>query len=853
MKENDQIMFEWNINISCEYFQNIKISGSSIKRKVGIICRTPLEAAVIANVIGCSPICESIPNFNVKKSIRYNNKEVDLNIMSKDILLVNYLVGNEYDLDYYINNDFTVYETIGLIHGLVERTGDMNYNLGYELNNKADTKVKDLNEKEKMKLMKEMIIRLKPAVLIIGDYRENRNKKDDFKFTKDLFENCNDVENMIVVSNSQEILRLADYVYLIDNGRVIFSGDKVCFDANNLDISQIFNKKAEAIPKYSTNFESTITEQNLCFGVDKSDVLTTRKINNNLHVASTKKSQGKCFKFFDYFHLIGCLTRNMPFSHYLYKLVITIFLFIVLFIFQYVLSNNKYDYGTWEHIKVMLGNLDEYKKIRINIADINTFDCTADIDFNTDSSKNLITHNKNRDEGKSNMKLKKKSRNINESADNHSELGVHVNLSGKKIKDKTRQSNTVSYIPSDSGIENTDTVKNRLISNKRNTSKNQKTDKHITKRYTKPINLSQDELYRIYKKIFNMQSSENRLTAFVKELLFSSYKVNFKNNFNANGKGIIFTKHGTDSIIMDISNFIYKLFTFNLCLAFTSIIYIVLIVNVRIDDNYFINKLYSSSTIIFAKLLHELNICSLYIFLLAILSHYILNIPLLSFLTDIIESIAFYICIYFIVICKFYTTENKHNKKTSTGDNLKDFLYDITSIKSHAMTILEKYKVVEKEQSMYNRLINFLIFSINPIFIIFKVTKLFYIYAFIIALDLYDLAMIAMSFEGYFIDILLKILYMFNYILYIKIIINRKIIYYTSYYFNNSFKKSIDDLIENEYMDIAYNYLLNSLNSYISYILIILFFLHIILLYYIASYKFTIYGDYATEKEVIRQ
>ncbi|EPR78425.1 hypothetical protein SLOPH_1165 [Spraguea lophii 42_110] len=852
-------MFEWDLDISSDIFQNIKISGSCKARRVGIFTKTSLESAIIANVIGCSPTYKSISDCGIKKSIRYNNQEITAELASKKILTVNYMEGYDYNLDYYFNKEDSVFNNLIFLDNLLWGIFDVDYHTVLGLNKIGNVKVKNLTQQEKVNLLKEGIFKMKPTILILGDYRCNSECVDALDFSKDILSIDSDIQNIIVVSNSQEVLKYVDYVYFIEHGKVAYSGDKESLKTMDYNISYFFNKIPEDILQKFKKFSVENNNTKSYFqGKDN-----TSKNKNILYTTLTEESDNHQFSFNNSIVLLGNLARCTIISQSLYKIMITIVMILILTIFHSILNRSTDENILIKYSKYVLGDLEEYKTIQINIDDNNSMESIKpNNDYNTTRiNQKLTEENKSqtirnpkfitKDEQNKGIAKNEEPKILDIPSINNANKESHMRLNVKDSKTKLAQTDELCYVQIDESI---DTTHNHLVSTEGNMSEDKKHHECISigdkkKRIYPNFHITQDEYVTAYKKIFNIRSPEKIITTFMKEIFSSNLIINFKNDFNYDVKGIVLTKYANNTINVDIRFFIYRVFAFINIVNLVCMLYIFLIINVRISDHYWHNTLYSSFSLISANMILEINSCAIVFMIFTFITHVKFNIPFLLHWLFLVLGFVYYMILYFILICKEYKPKNDYNKCFYTSDVLKYFLYNIASIKSRTITLIEEYKPRDNKKTIYTSIFNFLIYSVNPIFVIFKTSTLTYIIFIVLVLDPYILGKLTSLFKGYYIDIVTTIFFLCIHPLYVKVSICVDITQYISFYFKDHLKKDVEKLLAKRYTNVCYQYTLIDLQSAMPCIIPMLFITNMMILYYIVFYKFRIYGNYANKQD----
>ena len=133
-----------------------------------------------------------------------------------------------------------------------------------------DRKIKTLSDSERFEIMLASILSINPKVIILDDptcFLDEKHKENLIKLLKLMKIKYN--KTIIIFSNDSDfILRVTDYMYLINNGKILLHGDKyeVFFDSktkkNNVTIPKIieFQKKFQAKSKISMAYRDNVND-----------------------------------------------------------------------------------------------------------------------------------------------------------------------------------------------------------------------------------------------------------------------------------------------------------------------------------------------------------------------------------------------------------------------------------------------------------------------------------------------------------------------------------------------------------------------------------------------------------------
>lgn len=133
-----------------------------------------------------------------------------------------------------------------------------------------DRKIKTLSDSERFEVVLASILSINPKVIILDDptcFLDEKHKENLIKLLKLMKIKYN--KTIIIFSNDSDfILRVTDYMYLINNGKVLLHGDKyeVFLDSktkkSNVTIPKIieFQKKFQAKSKISMAYRDNVND-----------------------------------------------------------------------------------------------------------------------------------------------------------------------------------------------------------------------------------------------------------------------------------------------------------------------------------------------------------------------------------------------------------------------------------------------------------------------------------------------------------------------------------------------------------------------------------------------------------------
>lgn len=144
-----------------------------------------------------------------------------------------------------------------------------------------DRKIKTLSDSERFKVALATVLSINPKVIILDDptcFLDEDNKEELYKLIKMMKLKYN--KTIVILSNDTEfILRIADYIYVLNNNKIFLHGDKYNvltsnkLDKTNIHIPEIikfqkeFRKKTKIKLEYRDNVNDLIKD--IYFNIEK--------------------------------------------------------------------------------------------------------------------------------------------------------------------------------------------------------------------------------------------------------------------------------------------------------------------------------------------------------------------------------------------------------------------------------------------------------------------------------------------------------------------------------------------------------------------------------------------------------